>query len=312
MTNQSFAPSSLAGFSRRQFLAGSAATVAALAAGAGGALAAPAASQRRYPLLAFSKPFQDLSPEATAELVAEVGWDGIECPVRKGGQIEPENVEEALPGMVAALQRRGKTVGMITTDFTRPDARAEKVLRIAAKLGITRYRLGAWRYAKDKPIPAQLDEIKAPLRELAALNKSLGIQGGVQNHSGADSVGAAGWDIYELIHGLDPKHLGVCFDIGHATIEGGYSWPVQARLLEPFFAVVYVKDFAWTKTPKGARAEWAPLGDGAVNRDFFAWLKKSSYAGPISQHHEYPLPKDRAGRVALYRKDLQVLERWLD
>lgn len=311
MTSQSFTPSASPNFSRRQFLAGSAVTVAALATGAVGSLAAPAASQRRYPLLAFSKPFQDLSPEETAELVAEVGWDGIECPVRKGGQIEPENVEEALPSMVAALQKRGKTVGLITTDITRADARAEKVLRTAAKLGITRYRTGAWRYAKDKTIPAQLDEIRAPLRDLAALNKSLGIQGGVQNHSGADSVGAAGWDLYELLRGLDPKHLGVCFDIGHATLEGGYSWPVQARLLEPFFTVVYVKDFAWIKSPKGARAEWLPLGDGTINREFFGWLKKSSYAGPISQHHEYPLPKDRAGSVALYRKDLQVLEQWL-
>jgi sugar phosphate isomerase/epimerase len=299
------------GFSRRQFIAGSAAAAAALATGSVESLAAPTAAQRRYPLLAFSKPFQDLSPEKAAELVAEVGWDGIECPVRKGGQIEPENVEEALPSMVAAMQKRGKTVGLITTDITRPDARAEKVLRTAARLGITRYRLGSWRYAKDKSIQSQLDAIKAPLRDLAALNKTLGIQGGVQNHSGADTVGAAGWDISELIRGLDPKHLGVCFDIGHATLEGGYSWPVQARLLEPFFTVVYVKDFAWTKTPRGSRAEWVALGHGTIHREFFAWLKKSSHAGPISQHHEYPLPADHAGRVALYRADLQVLDQWL-
>jgi ADP-ribosyl-[dinitrogen reductase] hydrolase len=28
---------------------------------------------------------------------------------------------------------------------------------------------------------------------------------------------------------------GVCFDIGHATLEGGLSWPIQARLMEPYF-----------------------------------------------------------------------------
>lgn len=307
MTNHCSLPLDI---SRRQFLAGSAAAIAALTAGLD-ALAAPATTPRRYPLLAFSKPFQDLSPDATAELVAEVGWDGIECPVRKGGQIEPEKVEDALPAMVEALRKRGKTVGMITTDITRPDARAEKVLRTAAKLGITRYRTGAWRYAKDKPIQAQLDELKITVRDLAALNQSLGITGGIQNHSGADSVGAAGWDLYELIRNLDPKHLGVCFDIGHATLEGGYSWPVQARLLEPFFAVVYVKDFAWTKTPKGARAEWTPLGDGLIHREFLTWLKTTNYAGPISQHHEYPLPKDRAECVAMYRKDLKLLDQWL-
>ena len=44
--------------------------------------------------------------DGQAELVAEVGWDGIECPVRSKGQVEPERVEEDLPKMVEALRMK--------------------------------------------------------------------------------------------------------------------------------------------------------------------------------------------------------------
>ena len=49
---------------------------------------------------------QTLGPEQTADTVAEIGWDGIECPVRAKGQVLPERVEEDLPKFVEALRQR--------------------------------------------------------------------------------------------------------------------------------------------------------------------------------------------------------------
>ncbi|MFM8358676.1 MAG: sugar phosphate isomerase/epimerase, partial [Verrucomicrobiota bacterium] len=86
-------------FSRRrlgQLAVGSALT--ALAASLPAAAPAP-----RWPIIGFSKPFQTLDPEQTADTVAEIGWDGIECPVRAKGQVLPERVEEDLPKFVEAL-----------------------------------------------------------------------------------------------------------------------------------------------------------------------------------------------------------------
>ncbi|MBI3875946.1 MAG: sugar phosphate isomerase/epimerase [Verrucomicrobia bacterium] len=304
-------PMKPASFSRRQFLATSAAS-AALAFTETSTAFAQQAAAKRFPLIAFSKPFQQFSADDTADFVAEVGWDGIECPVRAKGQIEPERVEDELPKMVEAMKKRGRDVAIITTDVKNPgQPLTQKVLRTAAKLGIKRYRLAFWKYTKDRPIPAQLADIKAELRDLAALNKELGLQAGFQNHSGADMVGAPVWDIYELIRDLDPKLVGICFDIGHATIEGGYSWPTQARLMEPHLTAVFVKDFIWKKTDKGWAREWCQLGNGAVNKAFFQTLKKSAYAGPISQHHEYPVPADRKAMLAMMKQDLQVLREWL-
>src|SRR4051794_15187878 len=177
-------------------------------------------------------------------------------------------------------------------------------------MGVQRYRLTVFTNGRGRPIPPQLAEIKARLKDLAALNRELGLKAGFQNHSGRDYVGAPVWDIYEIVHDIDPEHLGICFDIGHATLEGGTSWPIEAKLMEPFLTCVYVKDFFWQKGAKGWEAKWGPLGEGMVRKEFFAWLKKSSYTGPISQHCEY-LHGGTEADVAAMKKDAETLREWM-
>lgn len=297
---------------RRDFLAATLAGSAAAALSGSLANAAADATSDRFKIVAFSKAFQQLDYEKTADLVAEVGWDGIECPVRAKGHVEAERVEEDLPRLVDALKKRQKSVAIITTDVIAVTPLNEKVLRAAVKLGITKYRLGFHRYTKNKSIPDQLAEIRAKYVDLVALNKELGIQAGHQNHSGADNVGAPVWDIYLLIKDFDPRYISVHFDIGHATIEGGDCWPINARLMQPYYGSVYVKDFIWEKGPRGWRTRWCPLGEGAVNKSFFSDLKKSAHAGPISQHHEYfEAGASMKDMIASFKHDLEVLQSWL-
>lgn len=295
--------------SRRRLLAGAA--IAGAAALLPAAEPQPEAGRRRSKLIGFSKPFQSAGPTETADIVAQIGWDGIECPVRPKGQIEPERVEDELPKFVEALKKVGREVVMITTAIKEVNPLAEKVLRTASKLGIRRYRLGFWTYSAAEPIEGQIANIRAAMRDLAALNKELGLCGGHQNHSGANYFGAPLWDLHESLQGFDPKQLGVCFDIGHATIEGGLSWPLEARLLRPFYAVVYVKDFVWHKGPQGWDVQWRPLGEGMVDRRFFQTLKQTGYDGPISQHHEYEVGSGPA-MIQAMKNDLDVLRRWMD
>src|ERR1043165_5836720 len=102
-------------FSRREFLGCAAAAGAAVAIG----LPAKAASvPQARKIIAFTKPFRDLGVEETARLVAEVGWDGVELPVRsKEGQIAPERVGDELPKFVEALRSKGKEVSIVTTEI---------------------------------------------------------------------------------------------------------------------------------------------------------------------------------------------------
>jgi sugar phosphate isomerase/epimerase len=213
--------------------------------------------------------------------------------------------------MVEALKKRQRRLVILTTDVQdASNPLNQRVLRAASKVGLKHYRLGFFRYREDRSIPDQLNEIKVQLRDVAALNQELGLCAGFQNHSGRDYVGAPVWDIYELIKDFDRQQIGVHFDIGHATIEGGNAWRTNARLMTPLFSAVYVKDFAWQKLGESWKSEWCPLGQGMISRSFIATLKKSPFRGPISQHHEYPLGAQKEMITAM-QKDLATLKSWL-
>ncbi len=265
----------------------------------------------------FSKHLQWLNYQDAADAVAEIGWQGIECPVRPGGHVLPERVEDDLPVFVDVLKKNGLELFMATTniqDVTAPHA--ETILRTCASLGIKYYRIGGFRYKDGMTVPARLNEIKAQLEDLVALNRELGICAAYQNHSGT-RVGAAVWDIHELIKDFDNQYIGIAFDIGHATVEGGYVWPVHYKLVQPFAKVVIVKDFKWRRDPKGDwRAMWGPLGDGMVNRDFFAKLRADKWANPVIQHFEYRVDgktetEKHKNLIKAMKNDCQTLKTWL-
>src|SRR5262245_14525971 len=170
---------------RRCFLAKSALAVGALALGGRASAGDQPSTAPRYPLIGFSKPFQNFTAEQTADLVARVGWDGIECPVRAKGQIEPERAADELPRLTEALRRRKLDIYLLATDITSMKTpHAELVLRTAARLGIKRVRLGFFKYGGNEWPPDRLRELAPALREIAAACKDLGLRAGFENHSG--------------------------------------------------------------------------------------------------------------------------------
>lgn len=297
--------------SRREFLTQMAVGASALQLLSVRAASAAPAANKTYKIIGFAKPFQHLKWHETADLAAEVGWNGIECPVRKGGQVLPERVEEDLPKFVEALRKRNLDLPIIATDiFNASGVYTEKVLRTASKLGIKIYRIAHLNYNEVEPIPSQLNRIRSGLRELLALNRELGLCAVYENHSGRNSVGGPVWDVFEMVRDLDPQFYGICFDIGHATIDGGSAWRTNLRLVQPFLKSIYVKDFNWKKTGSEWKAEWCPLGDGMIDKRFAEMLHKSAFNGPVVQFHEYPVGNGDQ-MVAAFKKDLATLKRWL-
>jgi len=266
----------------------------------------------------FSKHLQWLDYQQTAETVAELGYDGIECPVRPRGHVLPENAGRDLPRFAGALRSHGRDILMATTAFhDLAEAHAKTILRTAAQLGIKLYRIGGWRYSEGVPVPDRLIQIRAQLEAFVEFNREHGICAAYQNHSGT-RVGAAVWDIWELIRDFDPEAIGIAFDIGHATVEGGYAWPVHFRLMRPHIKIVIVKDFKWGRDREGRwRAMWCPLGQGMVDRSFFNMLAESGYSGPIIQHFEYPVQggnerEKQDNLIAAMKRDLLTLKGWLE
>ena len=263
----------------------------------------------------FSKHFIGLDYDQLADTLAECGIKAIEAPVRpKGGShVEMDKVKDELPKLVEALKKRGVEIAVLTAGINAvsKEQQTEDVLRTAKALGIPRFRMDWYPYDFKKPLWSQLDELKPKLKELVDFSKEVGILPCYQNHSGNKNIGAPIWDMDYLMRDYKPTELAWCFDIMHANIEGQLSWPIEVNLVHEHIGVAYFKNIRWTE--KGH--EPAPLGEGAVKKDYVDLLKKLNWSGPVSLHIEYLKGKTKdegylKEAIAATKRDMEVLKSW--
>jgi sugar phosphate isomerase/epimerase len=329
--------------SRRDFLKNVAAAGAMVSLPGLRSAAAPA-DKPRVQTCYFSKHLQWLGWEQMAETAAELGFDGIDLTVRNGGHVLPERVKEDLPKVAAIVRKAGLDIPMITAgieDIHSPHA--EDIMRTASDVGIHRYRWGwfSWSDTTNPPdlsrfraspgerpellvdVPRRLSELKKRVAALAEMNQKFNVCAMYHNHSGP-LVGASVWDLWVLIKDFDSRRVSSNFDIGHATVEGGFGgWVNSTRLMAPFIRGTAIKDFKWGKNAKGEwEPQWCPLGEGMVNFPaFLAMLKEANFSGPVQLHSEYPLGGAENGEktltlpkstvLATIRKDLVTLKGWM-
>lgn len=255
---------------------------------------------------AFIKFLRDFDYERLAEEVAQAGFDGVEVTAReKEGYIHPAKASDELPKLQDALAKRNLEITILTTDilgvdqpYTRP------LLETAAALKIPRYRLGFFRYDLSRPIIGQLSELKPVFKDIAAMNREIGIAGVYQNHCGPDFFSATVWDLHDMIADIPPSEIGCVFDIRHAEVEAGEAWPQLYNIMQPHIIAISVKDYVWDDN----KSKHAPLGKGRLNRKFFEMVKGSDFRGPISVHVEY-LPQGSAEEnMQALKQDFQTLK----
>src|SRR5436853_751803 len=144
----------------------------------------------------FSKHLQFLSGEELAKGTAELGFDGLDITVRKGGHVAPERVAADLPPLVGLVRKHGLDVPMITTDIADAETPfAEDILKAMNGLGIRNYRFGAFKWDAKQPLPAQLESMKARLAKLAAMNARYQASAVYHTHSGPGLVRASIWHL---------------------------------------------------------------------------------------------------------------------
>jgi len=278
--------------------------------------AAPPADQLSVHV--FSKHLQFLDYADLGRVAADLGFDGVDLAVRRGGHVEPATVARDLPRAVAALQAAGLPPRLFVsnvTNATEPENVA--VLETAARLGFQAYRLGYYSFSAEATWRGNLDRHKVTLTALAALNQRLGLRGAYQNHAGR-RVGAYLPDLAYLLEGLDPRWMGCQFDIRHAVVEGGTAWPLGLEWLLPHIRTIPVKDFRWVQRAGGLEVENVPLGEGVVDFPaFFRMLRRAGVTPAASLHLEYDLGGANSGRreitipreqvYAAMRRDLATL-----
>jgi sugar phosphate isomerase/epimerase len=270
----------------------------------------PLPAKEKLKVAIFSKHLQFLAGDSLAAGVAELGFDGLDITVRKGGHVEPAQVSRDLPALAAMLSKHGLEVPMITTDIVDAETPfAEDILKTMARLGIRNYRFGAFKWEAHQPYDAQLERMQPRLARLAALNAKYQACAMYHTHSGVGLVGASIWDLHILMKDLDPKAIGVNYDVGHATIEGGLGgWIDSFKITGAHLRGIAVKDFLWERDAKGAwREQWKPIGEGMVRfPQFFTMVADAGFAGPLQIHYEYPLGGANNGdrKIAISREEV--------
>jgi len=261
------------------------------------------------PITVFSKVYQELKLtfEQSAEVTAAAGLDGIDCGVRPGGEILPEHAAEDMPRYAQILRQHQVRMLLLTTAINSVAApQAETILRTAQQLGIRYYRLGYWKHQPG----LEVAKIKAQLKELAALNRGIGVCGILQNHSKGkkEAHGYVGGDLaemYDVMQDLPPDQIGVAFDLGHAILAHGDQWRDHFERLKPWVKVAYIKD---VQRDQG----FVPFGQGEFGRtDFFQQLRQMKYSAPLSVHIEFTWGKTRAELTQALADCRRMTEQWL-
>lgn len=248
----------------------------------------------------FSKHLQFLNYADMADVAVSMGFNGVDLTVRPDGHVLPDRVDDDLPKAVDALKKVGFSPNLMTTavgDAT--NATDSRVLKTASRLGFQRYRMNWYRYDPKQPMPDSIQRFQGQLRALGELNKTLNLTGCYQNHAGL-LVGASVWELHELLKTTDPAHMGVQYDIRHATVEGGLSWPNGLRLLQPRIKSIALKDFHWSKKDGVWTVQNVPIGEGMVDFNaYFRLLKQADVRVPVSLHVEYPMGGAEHGATQL-------------
>ncbi len=248
----------------------------------------------------FSKHLQWLEYEQMAKTAREVGFDGVDLTVRPGGHVLPERVRQDLPKAIREISKNGLLADRITTAITDPeDPFTIDILETASELGIINYRMGWFAYDQALSIQNNLEKYRTRLLKFAILNEKFGLKSAYQNHAG-EMVGGPVWDIGLMMDGVNPEYVGIRYDIRHATVEGGSSWPVGMRYLANRINSFDVKDFVW----KERNGEWKPsnvqIGDGMVDfKRYFQIIKELDIQGDFTLHLEYPIGGAEKGAKVL-------------
>ena len=196
----------------------------------------------------FTKPWPDKTLSDLGAFVHELGFQGVELPVRTGFQVEPETVAKGLPEAARILKENGVKIGTVAgpTD--------EATISACAEAGVPIIRICV-RVNPEAGYMAEEARIQREFDDLVPVLEQYGVAIGVQNHCGFQINNAMG--IRHLIEKYDPKHICAVLDQAHCGLNGE-SPEFSIDIVWTHLKVVNLKSAYWLRTngPDAVSAEW--------------------------------------------------------
>ena len=268
----------------------------------------------RNQLTVFTKPWPEKSLPELGKFIKDMGFDGVELPVRPGYQVTPETVTKGLPEAAKILGDQGVKISSVagSADEATISAMGDAgvpILRICVTIDMN---IGYM--ATEEKLRKEYDAL------VPILDKH-GVTLGIQNHCG-NCVGSA-VGIMHLIEKYDPKHVGAVLDMAHCAVDG----EPEAMALDIVWSHLCLVNFksAFHMRVNGPEAEeakwevhWTTARHAGYSwRELVNLLKKRGYDGDICLPAEYSNP-DGKGQVAgddvipLLSYDMEYIKSLLD
>ncbi len=249
----------------------------------------------------FTKPWKDVPLPQLARFVSNLGFDGVELPIRPGFQIHPDNFRTALPQAVREFAGNGLSV------FSVAGPAEESMFTACAECGIpmirVMYRVNgrAYREAEKEAID--------DLNRLRPLAEKYGVAVGVQNHCGS-FVPQNASGLRQLLQSFDPRHICAIWDAAHNALHGENE-EFALNIVWPHIGMVNLKNACWKRTNglEEKAAEWEHFMTTG-RRGLASWprivgyLNKQRYDGVVCLTAEYT---DNAQTEQYIAEDIQYV-----
>ena len=165
---------------------------------------------RSMALTVFTKPWRHMSLDELAKFVKQMGFDGVELPVRPGYQVRPDSVSK-LSEAVKVFADHGLKVGSIA------GATDEPTMAACAEAGVPIIRICV-AIPKGRDYLTAVAEQQRTWDALLPLLVRHGVTLGVQNHCGRFIANAM--QLRHAIERYDPKHVCAVWDAAHNALHG--------------------------------------------------------------------------------------------
>lgn len=230
----------------------------------------------------FTKPWRMPLPEL-GKYVSELGFDGIEFPLRPGYQVEPEDVAKGLPAAAKQLADFGVKIYSVAGPSD------EATIAACAEAGVPIIRVMV--SVGDEGYLAAVEKAQREYDALIPLLDKHGVKLGVQNHCHRFVANAIG--LRHLMEKYDPKHIAAVWDAAHCALDGELP-ELAVDILWSHLCMVNLKNGIWQRTngPEAEVAEWKTYWTSG-RQGLASWpkvadeLKKRDFEGIVCLTAEY-------------------------
>jgi len=247
----------------------------------------------------FTKPWKMPLPEL-GKFVKDMGFDGIELPVRPEYQVEPESVAKGLPEAAKILADCGVKIESIAgpTD--------EATIEACGKAGVPIIRICESISKEENYLDAE-DSLQMKYDNLVPILDRYGVTLGIQNHCNRFVPNAM--CLKSLIGGYNSKHVAAVWDAAHNALNGE-DLDLAIDIIYPQICMVNLKNGYW-KRQTGPEAEvakwkvyWTSGRQGLASWPLVAQeLKKRDWFGVLCLTAEY---SDHDSVDRLIKEDLAL------